>query len=130
ERAQFALRPRSVSQRCAISAGGDVAREFSRQEFYEMVWSRLMTHLAKDFALSDVALHKICRKHGIPTPPVGWWAKRQAGKKVRQTPLPAAEPLAADRIVIAAPELRGQTPAVADVREAARIRASDHSAEE
>lgn len=107
-----------------------MAREFSRQEFYEMVWSKPMTHLAKEFALSDVALHKICRKHGIPTPPLGWWAKQQAGKKVRRTPLPVAEPNAADRIVIAAPELRGETPAVADVREAARVRASDHAVDD
>ncbi len=107
-----------------------MAREFSRQEFYEMVWSRPMTHLAKEFALSDVALHKICRKHGIPTPPLGWWAKQQAGKEVRRMPLPAAEPNASDRIVIAAPELRSETPAVADMREAARIRASDHSADD
>lgn len=107
-----------------------MAREFSREEFYEKVWSRPLTHLAKEFALSDVALHKICRKHDIPTPPLGWWAKQQAGKQVRRTPLPTAGPDAVDRIVIAAPELRGETPAVADVREAARIRASDHSSDD
>jgi hypothetical protein len=44
-----------------------VARIFTREEFYELVWSKPMTHLATEFAISDVALHKICRKHGIPT---------------------------------------------------------------
>lgn len=38
-----------------------VARVFTREQFYELVWSKPMTHLAKEFAISDVALHKICR---------------------------------------------------------------------
>lgn len=53
-----------------------MARVFTREQFYELVWSKPMTHLAKEFAISDVALHKICRKHGIPKPPLGWWAKK------------------------------------------------------
>lgn len=53
-----------------------MSRAFTRQEFYDLVWSKPMTHLAKDFALSDVALHKVCRKHDVPTPPPGWWATR------------------------------------------------------
>lgn len=102
-----------------------MARQFSRDQFHALVWSKPMTHLAREFGLSDVALHKICRKHSIPTPPLGWWAKQQAGKPVRRTPLPVLEVGATDRIVIAAPELRGETPAVASVREEARVRASD-----
>ncbi len=106
-----------------------MARQFTRAEFHDLVWSRPMTHLAKEFALSDVALHKICRKHGIPTPPLGWWAKQQAGKTVVRTPLPPVGEGGADRVVIAAPELRGETPAVAAVREAARVRATDQAPE-
>jgi hypothetical protein len=67
-----------------------VARVFTREEFYELVWSKPMTELAREFAMSDVALHKICRKHDIPNPPLGWWAKQRAGKKVRRTTLPTA----------------------------------------
>lgn len=63
-------------------------RRFARGELYALVWDRPMTRLAAEFALSDVALHKICRKHDIPTPPLGYWAKKQHGKPVRQTPLP------------------------------------------
>ena len=47
-----------------------------------------MIHLAKELGVSDVALHKICRKHDIPNPPLGWWAKKAAGKAVVQIPLP------------------------------------------
>lgn len=64
-----------------------MSKTFTRDEFYELVWSKPMTHLAKDFALSDGALHKICRKHDIPNPPLGWWAKKEAGKPVKRTPL-------------------------------------------
>jgi hypothetical protein len=82
-----------------------VARVFTREQFYELVWSKPMTHLAKDFAISEVALHKICRRHGIPNPPLSWWAKRAARKKVKQTPLPEAKAGTADRITIAGADL-------------------------
>ena len=65
-----------------------MAHSFSRREFYELVWSKPMTHLAKELGVSDVALHKVCRKHAIPNPPAGWWAKKAAGKKVQQIMLP------------------------------------------
>lgn len=104
-----------------------VARVFTRQQFYELVWSKPMTHLAKEFAISDVALHKICRKHGIPNPPLGWWAKKASGKKVKQTPLPAAKPGTAERITIADGDLGRETSALANAREHARILASEGS---
>jgi hypothetical protein len=84
-----------------------------------------MTHLAKEFAISDVALHKICRKHGIPNPPLGWWAKKAAGKKVKRIPLPEAKAGTADRITIANADLSRESSALANVREQARIRASE-----
>lgn len=65
-----------------------MAHTFSRREFYELVWSKPMTHLAKELGVSDVALHKVCRKYAIPNPPAGWWAKKAAGKKVQQIILP------------------------------------------
>jgi len=102
-----------------------MARSFTRQEFYDLVWSKPITHLAKDFFLSDVAIHKICRKHQVPTPPLGYWAKKAAGKPVAQIPLPAVSKEASEKITIAASELRGETAAVAAARESARIRASD-----
>jgi hypothetical protein len=66
------------------------SRTLSRDELYKLVWTTPMLRLAKDFGLSDVGLAKVCRKHDIPTPPPGYWAKKQHGKKVRQTPLPTA----------------------------------------
>lgn len=47
-----------------------------------------MTKLAKEFGLSDVALHKICRKYDVPTRPAGYWTKKAFGKRVSVTALP------------------------------------------
>ena len=101
-----------------------MSRAFTRQEFYDLVWSKPMTHLAKEFALSDVALHKVCRKHDVPTPPPGWWAKKAAGKRVKQTPLPKVEAGTSDKITIAAGELRPEPALIAAARENARLLAS------
>ena len=99
-------------------------RVFSREQFHDLVWSRPMTALAKEFGLSDVALHKICRKHDVPTPPAGWWAKHQAGKKVVITRLPQLKAGISERIAIAGGELRREPDMIAAAREQARVIAS------
>jgi hypothetical protein len=48
----------------------------SRDDLYELVWSKPMIELAKDFGLSDVALAKRCRKLGVPVPGRGYWARK------------------------------------------------------
>lgn len=60
----------------------------TRQELYDLVWSKPMTHIAKDFGMSDVAVRKHCKNMDIPTPPVGYWTKLEYGKKVRKPKLP------------------------------------------
>jgi hypothetical protein len=107
-----------------------VATSFTREEFYELVWTKPMTHLAKQFAISDVALHKMCRKQNIPTPPLGWWAKKAAGKKVTQTPLPKLSDAASGKITIAGADLSGEPPSLAEAREQARIIASTSDSED
>jgi hypothetical protein len=99
-----------------------MAKEYSRAEFHELVWSKPITRLAKEFGLSDVAVHKICRKNDVPTPPAGWWAKKAAGKVVTITPLPAPEN--ETRVRIVATDLGLGDPRLAVIREAARVRAS------
>jgi len=62
--------------------------KIGRQELYDLVWSKPVVKIAKDLGISDVAVGKICKKLNIPKPGLGYWAKKQAGKRVRQTPLP------------------------------------------
>lgn len=61
----------------------------SREQLYEEVWSEPILRLAKSYGLSDVGLAKLCKRHDIPRPPRGYWAKLKAGQKPRRTPLPA-----------------------------------------
>lgn len=62
-----------------------------RKELYDLVWAEPTRTVAKRFGISDVALHKTCQKANIPTPGVGYWAKKAVGKKVSSTPLPPRE---------------------------------------
>jgi hypothetical protein len=64
---------------------------FKRDELYEQVWKIPISRLAKQHGISDVGLAKICRKLNVPTPPVGYWAKVEFGKKVSHQPLPALD---------------------------------------
>ncbi|WOJ92922.1 hypothetical protein R0135_14160 [Congregibacter variabilis] len=60
----------------------------TRQELYDLVWSKPITHIAKDFGMSDQGIRKHCVKADIPTPPLGYWAKLAHGKKVQHPKLP------------------------------------------
>jgi len=63
----------------------------TRAELYEKVWTTPMRTLAKEFGLSDVGLAKLCRRHNIPLPGRGHWARIQFGQKVEREALPASE---------------------------------------
>lgn len=45
----------------------------TRQQLYDLVWSKPMRVLAKELGMSDVALGNWCRKMEIPRPGVGYW---------------------------------------------------------
>lgn len=62
-----------------------------RTELYELVWSKPMTKLGVELGISDVGLAKACRRHSIPVPPRGHWAKLHVGKDSAQIPLPQPE---------------------------------------
>lgn len=59
---------------------------FSRQDLYDLVWAELVSVVAKRFGISDVGLAKLCRRHDIPLPPRGHWAKVAAGKRTGSRP--------------------------------------------
>lgn len=71
-----------------------------------------MAKVAEEFGISDVALKKICQKHRVPTPPQGYWAKKNAGKLVKQISFHETADPQDERIVIygsrnnLAPEVR------------------------
>ena len=63
----------------------------TRADLYEKVWATPMRILAKEFGMSDVGLAKVCRKHNVPVPPVGYWRRKETDYKVTRPLLPVAK---------------------------------------
>ena len=61
---------------------------YERDKLYEEVWSEPVTAVAKRYGVSDVAIHKACKRLQVPVPPRGYWAKLSAGQSVAREPLP------------------------------------------
>lgn len=57
-----------------------------RVKLYNEVWDEPVTAVAKRRGVSDVAIHKLCKRLEIPMPPPGYWSKVRAGKKVSNKP--------------------------------------------
>lgn len=62
--------------------------KLTRQELYNLVWSKPMTKLALEYNISYIDLREICKKKDIPIPLLGHWQKIQFNKKVKVIPLP------------------------------------------
>lgn len=62
-----------------------------RSELYAAVWSQAPALLAAQLGMSDTALRALCRKHDVPVPPRGYWAKVAAGKPTERAALPIPE---------------------------------------
>ena len=61
-------------------------KTITREELYNRVWTETVDRLSKELGISNVGLGKLCRRHDIPVPPRGYWAKKEHGHKARQTP--------------------------------------------
>lgn len=64
---------------------------FSREELYEQVWSTSTLQLSKKFGISDVAIAKICKKHKIPKPSLGYWNMSEKDQADMKKPLSKAD---------------------------------------
>ena len=81
----------------------------TREQLYEQVWLVPIWTLCEQYGLSDNGLRKVCRRLNVPVPKRGYWAKVEAGKKVRRAVLPADAKMTATDIWCA--PKREQTPA-------------------
>jgi hypothetical protein len=81
--------------------------KLTRQTLYQSIWVQPMTKVAARLGISDVALRKICVKHNVPVPRIGYWAKVAAGKHVTQISLPPISGSRSEEIrIYGAPESR------------------------
>ena len=72
----------------------------TRKALYDLVWSEPLKALCGRFSISDVALRKTCQRAMIPTPQRGYWARKEAGKKTWDVPLPERAPAMEDEIEV------------------------------
>jgi AcrR family transcriptional regulator len=65
-------------------------RQLTRDQLYQVIWSKPLTAVAKELGISGNALAKICNRLMIPYPPRGYWAKKRNGTETAKPPLPPA----------------------------------------
>lgn len=94
----------------------------TREDLYALVWEKPISHLARTFGLSDVGLRKVCVRHNIPTPPLGYWQKVAHGKRVRKPPLPPLGEGMSNEIRLSPRANRNLPEAVTGAHETARER--------
>ena len=88
----------------------------TRSDLYRRVWETPLSRLAPELGLSDNGLRKLCKRHDIPIPARGYWARAAAGHAARSPKLPRPD----DNGVVWEPP----TPREAKRREVARAQAS------
>ena len=54
-----------------------------RKTLYEQIWTIPAIQLALKYGISDVGLAKVCRRHRIPRPPRGYWARIRSGQRIK-----------------------------------------------
>ncbi len=73
------------------------AEELSREELHELVWQTPLRQLGPQLGTDGRGHATLCRKRRVPTPPLGYWQKKEVGRAPPVTPLPSAEPPAEER---------------------------------
>lgn len=100
----------------------------SREELYELVWSKPMTKVAADYGVTGTALKKTCDRHHIPTPERGYWAKLEYGKRVNKEALPPLSEPNLATVRISGSSEQHLSPSVRDAKKKARDRLHKHAA--
>ncbi|MEI3853666.1 MULTISPECIES: hypothetical protein [unclassified Ensifer] len=73
---------------------------FTRQELYDRVWSKPISHLVTELGTTTGILSALLRCADIPTPSSGHWMRKQFGKHVEQPPLPPMPPGCVEPLVL------------------------------
>lgn len=63
-------------------------RLLSREELFELVWSKPVQQVAKELGVSDKAVAKRAAVIGVPVPPRGFWTRKHLGKEFGAPTLP------------------------------------------
>lgn len=74
--------------------------KLTRGELFERVWTTPVETLAEEWNLSGRGLAKACARLKIPVPPRGYWARVNAGQRIRRPKLPKLPPGQCEEILI------------------------------
>jgi hypothetical protein len=77
-----------------------MSERLTRKELYELAWSEPLSKLGPRFGISGTGFKKTCSRAVVPVPPRGYWAKKQAGKRTVQVPLPPRPPGMQDEVFV------------------------------
>lgn len=61
--------------------------ELSRKGLYDLIWSKPLSKLTEEYALSNDGIKKICKQFDIPIPDRSYWAKLKFNKPVKKVEL-------------------------------------------
>jgi len=101
----------------------------SREALFDLVWTRPLSLVAKEYGLSTNGLSKICDRLLIPYPGRGHWAKARKGHAPPRPPLPPAPQGHDDRIVLSGERSRSRRPRTRFSAEQRREQLIDAAAE-
>lgn len=59
-----------------------MTEKYTKEEIEKLIWANPIRKVAKDLGVSDIALHRRCKRLGVVKPPQGHWAKLEHGKPV------------------------------------------------
>lgn len=63
-----------------------IMSRYDREDLYEKVWQKPMSHLAAEYRVPREELSRRCRILFVPTPGSGYWERKAAGKAVKERP--------------------------------------------
>lgn len=75
-------------------------KKISRKELYDLVWSKPIMDVAKQFGISDRGLGKVCERYDIPKPPRGYWQRISAGERISIPKLKAKDNIYQETVCI------------------------------
>ena len=59
-----------------------MTEKYNKEQIEKLIWANPIRKVAEKMGVSDIALHKRCKRLGVVKPPPGHWAKVEHGKAV------------------------------------------------
>jgi len=59
-----------------------MTEKYNKEQIEKLIWANPIRKVAEKMGVSDIALHKRCKRLGVVKPPPGHWAKVEHGKPV------------------------------------------------